>query len=281
MSKRKSKLIKSLIITASVIAFLGLVLLFFVIGENYASEFERVTPSYDKVDLNPILAKDTLSDEDYATVYAQTGLTRIGYEDMLKEYGKDGILELQEAFFKEYGIHSYNFAPFCYYHTVKGKMPMVPLKNGDIIVSSSTEFSWWSVGHCAMVVDAENGVIVEAIGVGDDSTYGYTSALSKRGDFIVLRPNIDEAALDKIVDYVNTELIGIPYDPTIGVLSRKYNEEIPYTQCAHIFWFAFFKHGFDIDSNGGSVVTPKDISNSKYFDIVQVSGFDLESLWSD
>ena len=77
------------------------------------------------------------------------------------------------------------------------------------------------------------------------------------------------------------ELLGITYDPTVGVLSRKYNEEIGATQCAHIFWYAFYKHGYDIDSNGGAVVTPKDIANSEYFEVVQVSGFNPQTLWGN
>jgi hypothetical protein len=211
----------------------------------------------------------------------KTGLTRLGIDAMLDEGDITKIVEVQESFFKEYEYRDLNFAPFCHYYSLKGTVPIVPLQDGDIIISSSTEFSWWSIGHCAMVIDAKNGITVEAIGVGDDSTYGYVSALSRRPTLIVLRPKLEKEEISEIVEYVDNELLGITYDPTVGVLSRKYNEEIGATQCAHIFWYAFYKHGYDIDSNGGAVVTPKDIANSEYFEVVQVSGFNPQTLWGN
>ncbi len=278
MTKR-ARAKRAILISLSIILFLCLVLSFFVIGEKVQLGFERYTPDYDRVDISSILAKDELSAEDYSLIYAQTGLSKIGTDSMLENGDITKIFAIQESFFTEYECRDDNFAPFCHYYSLKGKVPLAPLQNGDIIVSSSTEFSWWRLGHCAMVVDAENGITVEAIGVGDDSTYGYVSALSRRGDFIILRPKLEKEQIDEIVSYVCDELIGIKYDPTIGVLSRKYPEEIEITQCAHIFWYAFYKHGVDIDSNGGSVVTPRDISLSEHFDIVQVSGFNPSAPW--
>ena len=272
---------RAVIIFTAVVLFVAFVLSFFAIGEKYARGIDRFVPDYEKVDLIPILSKDSLSDEDYALLYAQTGLTKIGIDIMLEEGDITKIVDFQEAFFKEYDYTDLNFAPFCHYYSLKGAVPIVPLQDGDIIISSSTEFSWWSIGHCAMVVDAANGITVEAIGIGSDSTYGYTASLSRRCDLIVLRPKIDAAKVDEIVEYVENELVGITYDPTVGVLSRKYVDDIKLTQCAHIFWYAYYKHGFDIDSNGGAVVTPKDISNSEYFDVIQVSGFDPQTLWSN
>jgi hypothetical protein len=279
--KGHAKLKKAIIISVSCVLFVALVLSFFWLGERKALGIDRYTPDYDKIDITPILSKDTLTDEDYALLYAQTGLTRLGIDAMLDEGDITKIVEVQESFFKEYEYRDLNFAPFCHYYSLKGTVPIVPLQDGDIIISSSTEFSWWSIGHCAMVVDAKNGITVEAIGVGDDSTYGYVSALSRRPTLIVLRPKLEKEEISKIVEYVDSELLGITYDPTVGVLSRKYNEEIGATQCAHIFWYAFYKHGYDIDSNGGAVVTPKDIANSEYFEVVQVSGFNPQTLWGN
>lgn len=279
--KRHTRIKQAIIVFVSCVLFVALVLSFFWLGERKALGIDRYTPDYDMVDIVPTLSKGTLTDEDYALLYAQTGLTKIGIDSMLDEGDITKIVDVQESFFKKYEFSDLNFAPFCHYYSLKGRIPLAPLQNGDIIISSSTEFSWWSVGHCAMVVDAEKGIVVEAIGVGDDSTYGYASALSRRPTLIVLRPKLEKEEVEKIVNYVDKELIGITYDPTVGVLSRKYDEEIKATQCAHVFWYAFYKHGYDIDSNGGAVVTPKDISNSEYFEVVQVSGFNPETLWGN
>ena len=110
---------------------------------------------------------------------------------------------------------------------------------------------------------------------------GYMMIIYIAGIGNIPKDLIDAAKVDEIVEYVENELVGITYDPTVGVLSRKYVDDIKLTQCAHIFWYAYYKHGFDIDSNGGAVVTPKDISNSEYFDVIQVSGFDPQTLWSN
>ena len=71
-------------------------------------------------------------------------------------------------------------------------------------------------------------------------------------------------------DYLND----IPYVATIGVIPAKYSElEIASgTQCAHLVWLAYAAHGYDIDSDRGLIVTPKDILESDLFDVVQVYG---------
>ncbi len=275
----ESRIKKTLIIFLCIVLIPTLTLSVFAIGEDVAIGFERFVPDYDRVDIVPVLEKSELSNEDYKLLYYQTGLSKSGLNDTLAERGIDGVLEFQDGVFGEYKVNDYKFAPFCHYYSINKKMPIVPVQNGDIIVSSSTEFSFWSVGHCAMVVDAENGVVVEAIGIGSESKYGTLSSILRRGNFIILRPTVEPKVLNKIIDYTTSNLIGIKYDPTIGILSRKYVEDIKYTHCAHIFWYAFYKHGIDIDSNGGPVVTPKDISHSEHFKLIQVSGFDHATLW--
>lgn len=284
MNKRKSILNKIVIALGSVILFVALLLTYFTIGEKTALGFERYVPNYDKMDITPILQKDALSNDDYDIVYAQTGLTRLGVDALLDNGDINKILEIQDAYFTSYEIADEKFGPFCHYYYLGGKngsIPITELKNGDIIISSSTEFSWWSFGHCAMVVDAEKGIIAEAVGYGQESGTNHIYTVQERADFMVLRPNIEQELLDQIVEYVRTEMMGLDYDATIGVLSQKYPGNVNATQCAHIFWYAFFEHGINIDSNGGTVVTPKDIANSEHFDLVQVSGFDPQVLWSD
>lgn len=272
--------IKCFFIVLLSIILLGVaVISLFSLGERVAIGFERISPNYDKIDISQILSKPSLTDEDYDLIYRQTGLTRLGADSVIANTGINGVLEFQNALFDEYTVKDAKFAPFCHYYTVGKQLPMAPLQNGDIIVSSSTEFSFWSVGHCAMIIDSENGLTLEAIGIGSDSKLGYLSAILRRGNFIVLRPKLDKEKIDSIVSYASENMVGLKYDPTIGILSRKYVEDIKYTHCAHIFWYAFYEHGLDIDSNGGPVVTPKDISWSEHFDIVQVSGFDLDKLW--
>ena len=279
-----SKVTKRIIIISvvSLIVVLSLVYPFFLIGERVALGFERLTPDYEMKDISSLLEKDELTKEYYQLLYYQTGLTNLAIDQMLlSNEGKEQILKIQNCFFKDYEIDDDNFAIFSHYYEIEGVYPIAPLQNGDIIVSSSTEFSWWTMGHCAMVVDAERGLIVEVNGYGDTASRNSLNSIRSRGNFMVLRPNIEGEDVDRIIDYTLNNLLGVKYDATIGVLSRKYNDDIKYSQCAHIFWYAFYKFGYDIDSNGGTVVTPQNVAESQYFDVVQVSGFNPYTLWSD
>ncbi|MBO5212449.1 MAG: hypothetical protein J6B60_02810 [Clostridia bacterium] len=284
--------IKKIIKKAFLCTLVGLLVLaiavlsFFKIGFEL-NDYERYTPSINtklsEAEMRSILQKGILTHNDYNTLYYQTGLTEIGIDSVLETGGVDAVLKFQKAYFTSYGIEHDYFAPFCDYMRIDDDSPsgeMVELQNGDIIISSSTVFSCWDVGHCAFVIDAEKGRVLEAVGIGKNSTTNFAGYLRNRPDYIVLRPNIDKDTVDKIVNYAKENLIGIPYDPTVGVLTRKYNTEIPQTQCAHIIWYAFMQFGYDIDSNGGMVVSPKNIVHSQYFDVVQVFGFDPDTLWN-
>ena len=44
-------------------------------------------------------------------------------------------------------------------------------------------------------------------------------------------------------------------------------------------WQAYFNFGYDLDSNGGAIVVPKDIATSPLLEVVQVYGFDPDRLW--
>ena len=37
--------------------------------------------------------------------------------------------------------------------------------------------------------------------------------------------------------------------------------------------------GYDLDPTGGPLVTPDDIANSPYLEVVQIYGFDPDKLW--
>ena len=67
----------------------------------------------------------------------------------------------------------------------------------------------------------------------------------------------------------------------MGILSFQYNEDsFTRTQCAHLVWYAYRHFGVDLDSNGGLVVTPPEMANSPYVEVVQIYGFDPVKLWT-
>ena len=58
--------------------------------------FVHWRPDYEKTDILPLLEKETRSGEDYALLYRQTGLTKIGIDGLLEEENIKRILNIQE-----------------------------------------------------------------------------------------------------------------------------------------------------------------------------------------
>ena len=272
---------RKLCITLAVLAFLASVFGVLQLGCVYtANTWSAFRPDYAKVDLTELLNKSALTEADYELLYRQTGLTKLGIDGYLAKGDKEGILKTQAFFFEDYEVITDCFNIFTYDETIRANAPMAELKAGDILVTSTTRVSWWRYGHAALVVNGENGALVESIAPGMDSKVNYASSFSNLANFLILRPKADESIKQAVANYAIDYLIGIPYGLTVGVLSKKYPETLKRTQCAHLVWYAYMKHGINLDSNGGSVVKPQDMALSSRVELVQAYGFDLDTLWS-
>lgn len=242
-------------------------------------------PNYEREDISALLTKETLTEEEYDLLYRQTGVTKIGIDDMRTSFiGRQKILQIQKNFFRDYVEFRRMFGPFTYTEEIEYKsvseLPIIAdLKDGDVLVSTSMYFSWWRFGHSALVVDGAGKRILEALEPGWQSETSSVNTFRYRANFILLRPKVDEEIKAQVVEYAKTELIGLDYSFMVGLLSRKYEEAPTKSQCAHIVWQAYKKFGIDIDSNGGKIVTPHDMYKSEYMEVVQVFGLDLDKLW--
>ncbi len=278
------KPIKALIISlVSILLVAAITLSVFAIGSS-TDPFLRYTPPREDMLNNEqlfslLLFDDEISEENADKIYRQTGLTKEGLMRAIEADGISGIAEYRDNFFGSYNIREDNFAPFCSAEYIDKRVKMLPLKDGDIIITASIKFSFWEMGHCAMVIDGKRETILEATGVGKDSATDDAYSLKNRPTFMVLRPTADEETVAAVVDYAKENLLGIKYDPTIGILSPKHKDDIDRTHCSHIIWYAFMQYGIDIDSNGGPVVHPKNIANSEHFELLQIFGFDPDKLW--
>ena len=274
---------KAIRILSSVLAVVLLlstvILLVLRIGVLVADRHEYFRPNYEKADLWEILDKAELTDEDYELIYRQTGLTRVAVCNLMEKGDKVAIIDMQEQYFSDIGYQCYNWSAFSYIECLDSHLKLADLQNGDILISSSTHISSWRSGHAAIVVDAKNGLLINAVQAGSLSELESISDFTNRASAMVLRPKLDEETRNKVAEYVKNNLVGIPYSVTVGILSPKYEEKIKTTQCSHLVWYAYMKFGIDIDSNGGGLVTPEDIANSEYLDVVQIYGFDPDSLW--
>lgn len=241
---------------------------------------QHFTPDYAKIDLRPLLEKAQRTDEEYETLYRQTGLTRLGIDGLIADRKAHKIVEIQRVFFKKKTTTVDQFAPFTYDYETDVYMPMAKLEDGDIIVTSTTWFSWWRYGHAALVVDGEHNEILESISPGTVSKFNKAQTFQDLADFMILRPKADAATKTSVVEYAKSEMVGIPYRLTVGILSKKYKEDgVKGTHCAHLVWYAYKRFGIDLDSTGGGVVKPRDMALSDKVDLVQAYGFDLDGLW--
>ncbi len=280
--KKLTKKIIFAIVAASIIGVILITALGLQIGFSVADKIECWRPDYDKQDITDILEKSELTDDDYELLYSQTGLTKIGIDRALERgaSGKRRIMEIQEDFFEERVTQKSQFAPFvCTDYADKPAMPIY-LKKGDIIITSSTHISGVRIGHAGLVADGDMNTVLEANAYGTFSKQSSASEFFRRINFMVFRVSeqtADRDTVEKIVDYTEENLLGIPYEGLAGIFTDK--NKIDKTQCAHLIWYAFNQFGIDLDSNGGLLVTPYDMSHSPHLELVQVFGFDPETLW--
>lgn len=256
---------------------------------NAAAEpHDHVSPGYEEVDLSLILAKDSLSDTDYETLYRQTGLGRPAVQDLLLlPDGREKIQQFQEDFFREPHITCKQISLTAYQESLTDEtgsriygFQLAPLRDGDILLTRSMHSFGWRHGHAALVTSAAAGQTLEAISLGVDSAYQSTNGWRDWPTFMLLRPKPEyrEKAAEAVA-FANDHLAGIPYNLVAGIFTSKFQEVPGGTQCAHLVWEAYQSTGLDLDSDGGKIVTVKDLANSAYLDVVQVFGVDPEHIW--
>lgn len=143
------------------------------------------------------------------------------------------------------------------------------VENGDILVTDSTYCLSYRHGHAAIVVDADKGVTLEAYGIGTKSEYSGLSEWRRYPHVLVLRLRAPESVREKIAEYAEQHLRGIPYMLSPGMIGDKDMDGTYWgTQCAHLVWAAFEQYGYDIDGDGGWLVTPADFTQSSLLQVV-------------
>lgn len=260
--------------------FLGVIIAFLAVSEAVTDESAHVIPSYEKLDILPILEKEEWSEEDYDILYHQTGVGKAAL-DVLKG-DNDYILEFQEALFYD-GTLSHELAAFSTPHDYYEDFcaPLIPLQNGDVIVTSSCHTFGWRNGHAGLVVDATIKMTLESIAPGMNSCKAEASWFQSAANFIVLRlKDVSYEERAKIASDAAKNLYNVPYSITVGIFSSKDQGATPSaTNCSHLVWQAYFNAGYDIDADGGPVCTARDIAMCELFEVVQVYGFDPDLLW--
>lgn len=302
-AKKLSRRAVALLVAGIIIAVLGLTVLGLYIGYWAVDAGTRVwTPSYamlSESEISAIYGKETLSDGDYETLFAQTGLTRVGIDRARREpSGLKRILDVQKSYFTPRGVRSEAFAPLVCTDYLDGEPATAGyFERGDIIVSSTTHFSGFRMGHAA-IITSKSGYLYQSNQVGVKNGYAYFSDMyAVRADFMVFRvkPEYFSASgeedgeyrdnLDRATSFIETAFGDVPYNIATGVFTKK--NSMSGTTCAHMLWYGFLHfddanggtYNLDLDSNGRLLVLPKDISRSPYLELVQIFGFDPAVLY--
>ena len=224
---------------------------------------------------------EELTDKDYDIILAETGLGKPAVESFSEEEKFEKVKEYSEYYLadKDYKcVREGVFACHEYITDENGNAIQNPafanLQNGDIIITLSIHSLGWRHGHAAIVVDAEKGTTAQAVMIGEKSNFGHIGEWREFPLVAVLRPkNVETEIIDEVVEFTKEKLIGIDYSLASGILSGRNENVIPTTtHCAHYVWYAYECFGIDIDSNGGRIVTPKEILHSDKLEIVQVYG---------
>lgn len=247
-------------------------------------------PDYPETDLDSIVYKEQLSDEDYLTLFRQTGLGSEAVDEVFSKnegISRERIIEeYQNNFFNPKDYECRNVAVFVNEERIRNEdgtpakgFDIASLKNGDVLITKATHTVGWRHGHAAIVTDASRGETLEAILLGNPSILQNTSKWQTYPSFILLRLKDNSGGdAERIAEYAKNNFDGIPYGLLTGI-PEKAPLEIKKTQCSHLVWYPYMHFGYDIDSDGSWLVTPKDIANSDLFEVVQVYGVNPADVW--
>lgn len=241
-------------------------------------------PDYQKADLEELLNKKELSEEDYRFLFMQTGLSEAAMKKLLEEGNEEKIYRIQNRLFKE-------TSPVCEKNSIisweewnereEDWITFAGLEDGDILITPCSHSFGWRNGHAAIVVDAENGETLESLVLGMKSSLQSVEKWEMYPCVMVFRlKGVSEEIRSEIARNAKENLCNIDYGLETGILFPAYGEEVTEkTHCAHLVWYAYRSYGYDLDSDGGRIVTPKDLTESPLLEPMQVVGVNPRELW--
>ncbi len=258
---------------------------------NWLTEDEGAwKPDYGKVDLGSVVEKETLTEEDFNTIFMQTGLGRSAVEKLRSQ--KSGVdrerifQEYQDDFFESGNYECRPIAVIVYEERMRDSegnlitgFQVADLRNGDILITKATHSLGWRHGHAAIVTNAAKGETLEAILLGNPSILQNIKKWKTYPSFIQLRlKSKDPEVAERAAEYAKKEILGVPYGLLTGMLNKA-PDKIKKTQCSHLVWYPYERLGYDLDSDGSWLVTPKDIAGNELLEVVQVYGVNPEDIW--
>ncbi len=239
----------------------------------YTETLAYIPPKSERADISYIVEKNSLTEEDYDIIFSQTGLGKSAV-DSLNGYSE--LYVYQENYFSAPEFRCSRNSPVSSEeHITSSPVKLAPLEEGDILLTRCSHVLSWRNGHAAIVSSVSSGTTLEAVVIGRNSTTQNISKWTKYPNFMVLRlKDADRKKRAEIASHAMECLNDVPYNVFAGIFPMKYSlaGKTTGTQCAHLIWLAYAHFGYDIDSDKGLIVTPKDIGGSDLFEIVQTYG---------
>lgn len=153
------------------------------------------------------------------------------------------------------------------------KDAMKIIENGDILITFDSHFLSWRNGHAGIVVDATDGTVLEAKTLGINSSFSNINRWRTYNSFAILRVTaLSSEERSEIATFASERLINVPYSllPRFIKLPLEDDRTLSGTHCSHLIWLSFMQYGYNIDSDGGFIVTPRDLYDSEYLQKVAV-----------
>lgn len=290
---------------ATVSAIVAFSILWIAIDET--DQHPVYTPDYEKTSLDYIFesivptgefgekkAKNVeLTEEEYETIFKQTGLGKSAVDYLIKnkkDY-KSEIEKFHKIFFDGYPYTCAKIGVLTYNERMRDKdgkkikgIALIDLRPGDVLVNLSTHTMGYRHGHCGIVVSksakGKEAKTIEAIYMGEPTEYQTTAKWRSCPTLVHLRIS-EEAARSKgytqaelgrlLAEYTEKNCLDVQYG-ILPELSNIKRNELHSTNCSHLIWYVFNEFGYDVDSDGGIIVTPADIASCDLFEIVQIYG---------
>lgn len=236
----------------------------------WAHRSGQFVPDYPRVELT--------EKTDAETMFFQTGLGSAAVQKLLEGGKFQPILDAQAALFDP---PPERCVPLLGWFTREDRLasagpPLVDLRPGDILVTLSTHTAGWRHGHAGLVMDEHT--VLECAVLGQDSRLTGVEHWNTYSSYVVLRVRDTGKDLGQnVANDAMEHLLGIPYRLTTGL----WGEKAPPVDaagfglhCIYLPWYAWKQFGYDLDSDGGRVVTASDLLQSDLLEVVQVYGMD-------
>lgn len=260
-------------IASGLVVGLSLYMVNYLLQTAWAHRADDAVPEYDRVSIT--------EETDRETLFLQTGLGASAMDKLIAQDEFTIALNLQDAVFEPTKATCESL--FDWFtredrREVDARIVLVDLQPGDILLTFSTHSVGWRHGHAGLVLDEDS--VLESISIGEESAIVSPGHWTTYSNFVVLRvKEADQALREEVALYARENLNHISYRLLSGWIGDKaLDTEDPWfgAHCSYLIWYAWNRFGYDLDSDGGRLVTCDDIFHSDLLEVVQMYGLDLK-----